>query len=158
MKKIIIVFILLICTSCFNKNINGYNLYKDEISSYFNSEWHETKLDNNQYKYEKNNNIITIKQEKNNYSKNNHIRFQKEIYQKLIKIATKNNYVIFGNSFQQNNNIIYKFTLKNESSFLTYYYIVGNYQDLLIITSTKSNEEPNINEIINKIINNFKWK
>lgn len=61
MKKLIIIFILLLCTACFNRNINDYDLYKNEISSYFNNEWQETKLDNNQYKYEKNKNIITIK-------------------------------------------------------------------------------------------------
>lgn len=163
MRKIIIIIAILLCTSCLNKNLNDYNLYKNQISSSFNNEWKEIKKDNNKYTYEKYNNAsntITIQLENNSYNQNDHIKYRNEIYNELINYASQNDLIINGNSYKTpKNNIIYQFNLKNDTIQLKYYYIIGNYKSIKIVASIKDQtEQDEIDIIISKIVNNFEWK
>ena len=159
MKKMFILVLILLCTACFNKGLNEYDLYENEIYSYFNDEWKETKLENNKYQYKKDNHIITIELEKNNYKKENHMYLKNNIYNELIKYASENNLKIFGNSYTINNNTVYQFNLGNDNINLKYYYIIGDYKDIVIIDSIKDEMKlEKKDDVVNQIINNFEWK
>lgn len=175
MKKLLIIVLLILCVTGCQKaenNIETEGIYNKDFGSYEVPDgWIESKKYSSSSKYfyvlkgeeddESQPNNISINRGTNKYAEEDHETFRKAILAQLSfqTSGTENKEITGNGSTTDNRYILYTFIIndKYENVITTQYYIVGNYEYILV-HETSFGESKETDEAAKFIVNSFKWK
>ena len=105
---------------------------------------------------------ISVEVGTNKYSKENHMEFRDAIRgQLMIQMTTAEEAegLEANGTNTENGDIMYVFTIKEEQTTTTQYYIVGDYKYMLVhVTDFKDANILDVTDAAMSIVNSFKWK
>lgn len=149
-----------------------YKTYSKSFGKYkVPSDWVESKSHstNNKFFYVLNGhendtrpNNISINMGTNKYSENEHDKFRKSILQQLsMQVGSRDDVIINASgSTTDNGYILYTFIIYESDNDITttQYYIVGDYQYILVHETVFDEYSEDVDNVAKKIVNTFTWK
>ena len=105
-------------------------------------------------------NNISINRGTNKYKKEEHNLFKEAIYKQLVyQTSSQKDTTINGaGSKTENGDILYTFIIKSNESVTKQYYIVGNYEYILVHESVWNlDDEDEVDDVAKQIVNTFEW-
>lgn len=144
-------------------------IYHKSFGSYLVSEnWIESKKMSTKHKFfyvtkgneqEARPNNISINMAKNKYAKEDHEEFKTAILKQISTQIAGDDTIIFTADGSQTDNgyIVYNFTIEEENRTTIQYYIVGDYQYVLV-HETVFEEDLETDLVAKEMVNSFQWK
>lgn len=174
MKKFLIIVLLILCVTGCQKaenNIETEGGYDKDFGSYeVPTDWVESKKYSSSNKFfyvlkgeedEPQPNNISINRGTNRYAEEDHETFRKSILAQLSfqTSGIENKEITGSGSTTDNGYVLYTFVIneKDENVITTQYYIVGNYEYILV-HETSFGESKETDDAAKFIVNSFKWK